>query len=210
MFRHPATQTENTKAMIEKLLSKLQVTVSSQSGSTKTGLDEIFAKAKAANKSVIYTFTPGPFKSKEEMPKGWMETELAVGCTAQLTAFEKSYAKLNAIVFAVNKHSSSYQCGSGGLLATKKFNNLFMISDENGELEKALDLETITLEGKDYLKRFTVAIRPDGEFKLFGLSSPVNDEKAAEHIKAITQFLSPHLEEKDEQSQMHSIRSTQN
>lgn len=192
--------------MIDKLLSKLQVNVSSQSGSTKVGLDELFAKAKAADKSIIYTFTPGPFKSKDEMPKGWMETELAVGCTAQLTAFEKSYARLNAIIFAVNKHSSSYQCGSGGLLAMKKFNNLFMISDEKGELEKALDLKTITLEGKEYLKRFTVAIRPDGEFKLFGLSSPVNDEKAIKHIEEISQFLSPQLEQKEEKSAALSAR----
>ena len=69
-----------------------------------------------------------------------------------------------------------------------------MISDENGELEKLLRFPTITVDDKQYIARFSFVVRPDGAMRVFALSSPVNEQKAGEHIAEINKFISARLE----------------
>lgn len=182
------------------LNSDLEVTVSSINNTEKKRLQQIIKEHQKTGKAVIFTFTPGPFKTSDELPNNWMEINPAIGCTAQLTAFEKAFPHLNAAVFNINTQSSAYQSGENGLLAYKKLNNLFMISDEAGELQKAFDLFTLTIpdqryKNDKYLERFSIVIKPDNKAQIFELSSPVNEFKANEHIKEINQFISPRMQE---------------
>lgn len=201
----------NEKLVENILKSELKVTVSSINGSENTSIKEILDKAKKSNKTVVFTFTPGPFKSAQELPIDWMKTDPAIGCTAQLCAFQKAkgpQANQNqpttrldeAIVYAINKHNVSYQVGKEGLLAIKKLNDLFMLSDENGELENAFGLATISVNGKKYLERFSIAIKPNGAAQIFTLSSPVNDVKAAEHVEGVSRFITLSFEKNIENS----------
>lgn len=191
---------------LKKLLkSDVEVPVSSVEKTEKKHIQQIIQEAQKAGKAVIFTFTPGPFKKSEDLPNDWMNINPAVGCTAQLNAFEKAFKDLNAVVLNVNTQSSENQCGQDGLLAVKKLDNLLMISDEDGTLQKALGLYTLTIpdnryKNDKYLERFTIVIKPNNEAKVFEVTSPVNDMKANYHIQAIEQFLAPQLQEKAEVS----------
>lgn len=190
------------KQIAEKLLkSEIEVEVSSIKGTQHKRIINLIKEAKEAKKSIIFTFTPGPFKSADELPKDWMSNSAAVGCTAQLTAFEKEVTQLDAIVYAVNKQSSEYQCGASGLLAAKKLNNLNMISDKSGKIAEELGLPTIEVNEKSYLQRFSIVIKPNGKScTLEFSSSAVNDMTAKDHIISIAKFIHPVLEESDRKS----------
>lgn len=203
----PKSAVDLYKTVAQKLLdsldSKIEVTVSSVTGSEKKPLKQVFEEAKRAGKALIFTFTPGPFKDAKEVTDQWKATDAACGCTPQLNAFEANFAKLNAVVIAVNKQSSVYQAGTKGtegtegtegvegLLAVKKYHHLLMISDADGSLEKALGLPTITVNEKKYLSRFTIVFNANQQFEVFEISSPVTPAKAELHISQISQFLSP-------------------
>jgi peroxiredoxin len=200
MFSKPISSMQNDESIVDKILkSNLQIAVTSIDTLEVLGINEIIHAAIKSGKAIVFTVTPGPFKSAAELPPDWMQTPAAVGCTAQLTAFEKSFDELNAVVFAVNKQTSAYQ---QSLLAVKGLKNLLMISDATNTLQAALNLATLTVNGKNYDERLSVVIKSNenGKLtgKLFEIASPVNDVKAAEHITAIKNFIAPQLAKVDE------------
>jgi peroxiredoxin len=191
-------------SLVTKLVNcTSQITVSSKNGMKSTTIQELLVEARKAKRAIVFTFTPGPFKSAEELPSDWMTTPAAVGCSAQLSAFEKAMKELKADIYAINKQTSGYQCGSAGLLAAKGFDHLQMISDAEGLLEKELDLPTFEVNGKRYLNRFSVVIKPDDNAKIFELPSPVDADKAQQHVALLTDFIHSELNNQDKKEKEH-------
>jgi len=192
MFSHKpnVNQLDNDDLKNKLLTSELTINVNSINQSQQMTLKQLCQASLNNNKSIIFTFTPGPFKSANELPKGWMDNKFAVGCSLQLSAFEKNYDGLNADVYAINLHNNDYQ---RELLAIKNIPHLKMISDEKNELTRLLNLPTFELEGKNYLKRFSLAINSQGVSQLFELPSSTNAITTTQHLNAVRDFTAPNL-----------------
>ncbi|MBA3660213.1 MAG: hypothetical protein H0W64_00615 [Gammaproteobacteria bacterium] len=197
MFSQTKQKLNHTDIENKFLECDLKVSLNSTNGAEENiSIKEIIARAKEAGKALIITFTPGPFKPEDELPMGWLNNKLAMGCTTQLNHFESALEaeQLNAIVININKHDAVYQAGNQGLLAKKNLRNLWMISDKDNILEQTFGLATIKVNNQSYFERFTLVVTPDGRVKAFDLASPVNDVAAANHIEEINQFIVPKLE----------------
>jgi peroxiredoxin len=177
---------------ISKLLASTQtVALSSILGTKSVNLHTLIEHVTAAGKPVIFTFTPGPFKTSEELPVNWMTTTQALGCSLQLQTFEANFTELGGVVIAVNKQTAGYQAGPNGLLDVKKLPSLKMISDVNNTLEEELELSAMKIQVNEvwYFKRFTIVINADKNARGFLLQSPVNQEIADKHIADIKEFI---------------------
>lgn len=178
----------------------LFVDVSNSAGNHEvTSIADLISDAKQKGRSVIITTMSGPFLKKDGLPASWMDTRCARGCTPQGNAFEgamKENMFPQTDVFVLNIHPIAYQIS---LLEEKQWPHLRTIAfliDEDVTFEhykKELNIPTITVDGKEYLARFSVAVKPDGKTKLFTLESPVNDEIAKRHIESIAEFLKAEL-----------------
>jgi peroxiredoxin len=144
-----------------------------------------------AGKAVIFTFTPGPFKSTDALPADWGITPAANGCTMQLKTFETNFERLNATVININRHPAAYHQGNEGLIKNKGVDHLQMISDENAKIEKLLGLsgEMLSINDNSYFSRFSIVLTPDSRKKIFRLASPVTQEIAEAHINQIDDFI---------------------
>jgi peroxiredoxin len=142
-------------------------------------------------KAVIFTFTPGPFKSTDTLPAHWPVTPAANGCTLQLQTFEANFASLNAAIININRHPASYQRGEEGLIKNKGLDHLMMISDANGNVEELLDLgnDMLNIDSNYYFSRFSIVLTSDGRKAAFRLASPVTQEIADKHIAEIDGFM---------------------
>jgi hypothetical protein len=193
MHMRTRSVTAQFDAVIKKLLgSKQKVKLNSVNNSSETiCINDLIKRNSEAGKATIFTFTSGPFKTTGELPQDWMKTLAVIGCSTQLSVFEKKFAALNAVVIGLNKQSNDYQCGEDGLLAVKVLNSLNMISDEDNKLEKELGLSafTVNVNGKAYFKHFSIVVRPDNVAKGFMLQSPVTDPIMNDHINDINGFM---------------------
>ena len=203
-IRFISTAIKKSEFSLKNFLSNnLPINVSSKMGSQKITIKDLVEKAKLENRPLVFTFTPGPFKDAKELPKSWTAVPDAVGCTLQLNTFNKHFENLAGSVFALNKHTHDYQCGHDGLLAVKNLDNLMMLSITD-DLESNLKLDTILVDDKKYLSRFTIAVKSTGEAQSFPLQGPVNDEKIKKHIEEINCFIMPKLidEERAEMAEL--------
>lgn len=182
------------KTIDEFAESNIEVEVSDINGTVKKTIAELVREAKEKNKAVIFTFTPGPFKTNEELPENWMNTDKAKGCTNQLTILNQAAEELDAIVYAVNKQTSEYQSGPDGLIEKKNLKkNIRMISDSKGKLQEAFNLPTIELPdsrypNSNYFERFSIIYRPDGLRNILKPESPLDVTGAQAHVEALKDF----------------------
>jgi peroxiredoxin len=112
--------------------------------------------------TVAYCY-PLTGRPDQELPRGWDEIPGARGCTPQSCAFRNHHAELRALgarVFGLSTQTSAYQQE-----AAQRLHLPFpLLSDENLELARALDLPTFDAEGMTLVKRVTLIVE-DGEIR---------------------------------------------
>jgi peroxiredoxin len=97
------------------------------------------------------------------LPPGWDDIPGARGCTPQACSYRDAYPKLKQqvnLVFGLSTQSTSYQKELHDRLELP----YEILSDENFELQKALNIPTFEVQGKRLFKRLTLLIR-DGRIE---------------------------------------------
>ena len=108
---------------------------------------------------VIYCY-PMTGQPNVPLPEGWDQIPGARGCTPQSCAFRDYYQELqalNANVFGLSVQSTDYQRE----MATRLHLPFQVLSDEQYQFQKALNLPTFVAAGMTLLKRVTL-ISNDG------------------------------------------------
>jgi peroxiredoxin len=116
----------------------------------------------------------------ETVPDSWNAIPGARGCTPQACSFRDSFSDIKGLgvsqVFGVSTQSPSYQAEVHERLHLP----YDLLSDENLQLQKTLNLPTIDWDGGKLLRRVTLAIR-DG--KIVNVWYPVfPPDKSAEQV----------------------------
>lgn len=188
---HPNDDMPNLNDVIAQFRhSNIEVAVSCNNGTEYKKISDLIDEAMKTNKNAIFTFTPGPFLDASELPDKWMQTPRAIGCTAQLNAFEAAAQEEDSVIYAINKHSSAYQLQ---LLAKKNWPHLFFISDENNVIENTYHLPKINLPDKRYANstyfgRLTFGFKKDGQTAVLIPESPLDAGKAQTHVNDVKNF----------------------
>jgi len=103
---------------------------------------------------VIYCY-PMTGQPNVPLPEGWDQIPGARGCTPQSCAFRDHYQKLqdlNANVFGLSVQGTEYQRE----MATRLHLPFQVLSDEQYQFQKALNLPTFVAAGMTLLKRVTL------------------------------------------------------
>ena len=103
---------------------------------------------------VIYCY-PMTGQPNVPLPEGWDQIPGARGCTPQSCAFRDHYQELqalNANVFGLSVQSTEYQRE----MATRLHLPFQVLSDEQYQFQKALNLPTFVAAGMTLLKRVTL------------------------------------------------------
>jgi peroxiredoxin len=106
-----------------------------------------------AGRLVIYCY-PMTGQPNVPLPEGWDQIPGARGCTPQSCAFRDHYQELqalNANVFGLSFQSTEYQRE----MATRLHLPFQVLSDEQYQFQKALNLPTFVAAGMTLLKRVT-------------------------------------------------------
>ncbi len=106
-----------------------------------------------AGRLVIYCY-PMTGQPNVPLPEGWDQIPGARGCTPQSCAFRDHYQELqalNANVFGLSVQSTDYQRE----MATRLHLPFQVLSDEQYQFQKALNLPTFVAAGMTLLKRVT-------------------------------------------------------
>ena len=106
-----------------------------------------------AGRLVIYCY-PMTGQPNVPLPEGWDQIPGARGCTPQSCAFRDHYQELQAIhanVFGLSVQSTEYQRE----MATRLHLPFQVLSDEQHQFQKALNLPTFVAAGMTLLKRVT-------------------------------------------------------
>jgi peroxiredoxin len=106
-----------------------------------------------AGRLVIYCY-PMTGQPNVPLPEGWDQIPGARGCTPQSCAFRDHYQELqalNANVFGLSVQSTEYQRE----MATRLHLPFQVLSDEQYQFQKALNLPTFVAAGMTLLKRVT-------------------------------------------------------
>ena len=112
-----------------------------------------------AGRLVIYCY-PMTGQPNVPLPEGWDQIPGARGCTPQSCAFRDHYQELqalNANVYGLSVQSTDYQRE----MATRLHLPFQVLSDEQYQFQKALNLPTFVAAGMTLLKRVTL-ISHDG------------------------------------------------
>ncbi len=91
------------------------------------------------------------------LPPGWDDIPGARGCTPQACSYRDAYPKLShsfTNIFGVSTQSNEYQKELHDRLELP----YEILSDENFELQKSLNLPTFEVEGRKLLKRLTLIV----------------------------------------------------
>ena len=107
-----------------------------------------------AGRLVIYCY-PMTGQPNVPLPEGWDQIPGARGCTPQSCAFRDHYQELqalNANVFGLSVQSTDYQRE----MATRLHLPFQVLSDEQYQFQKALNLPTFVAAGMTLLKRVTL------------------------------------------------------
>jgi peroxiredoxin len=89
------------------------------------------------------------------LPTGWDNIPGARGCTPQSNAYKQAHPALKALgvqIFGLSTQDSAYQQEMAERLQLP----FAVLSDEDLQFQKALDLPTFVVEGKTLLKRLTL------------------------------------------------------
>jgi len=187
---------KNREIKLDNVISStIPVEVSTASSTRSIPLNQLLSESFDNNKPVVITFTPGPFQDNDPLPADWKIVPAANGCTTQLKTFEANFERLNATVFAINKHPASYH---QRLIKDKKLTHVQMISDAKAELETLFNLEHELLFINDnyYFPRFSLVLIPTADGIISSrvpLQSPVTDKIAENHIQEIEELIHPEL-----------------
>jgi len=106
-----------------------------------------------AGRLVIYCY-PMTGQPNVPLPEGWDQIPGARGCTPQSCAFRDHYQELQALhanVFGLSVQSTEYQRE----MATRLHLPFQVLSDEQYQFQKALNLPTFVAAGMTLLKRLT-------------------------------------------------------
>ena len=128
---------------------------------TSTSGDQVDLSALTGT-TVVYCY-PLTGRPDQELPGGWDEIPGARGWTPQSCAFRDHHAELRdlgARVFGLSTQTSAYQQEAAQRLHLP----FALLSDENLELARALDLPTFDAEGMTLVKRVTLIVE-DGEIR---------------------------------------------
>ena len=107
-----------------------------------------------AGRLVIYCY-PMTGQPNVPLPEGWDQIPGARGCTPQSCSFRDHYQELQAIhanVFGLSVQSTEYQRE----MATRLHLPFQVLSDEQYQFQKALNLPTFVAAGMTLLKRVTL------------------------------------------------------
>ena len=113
-------------------------------------------------RTVIYCY-PMTGQPNVPLPEGWDQIPGARGCTPQSCAYRDHYQELqalNANVYGLSVQSTDYQRE----MATRLHLPFQVLSDEQYQLQKALNLPTFVAAGMTLLKRVTL-ISNDGHIE---------------------------------------------
>ena len=111
---------------------------------------------------VLYCY-PRSGTPNTSLPEGWDQIPGARGCTPQSCAYRDHYQEikvLGAEVFGLSTQATAYQKEMVGRLHLP----FPVLSDEQFEFQRALNLPTFKVAGMTLLKRLTMIIR-DGEIE---------------------------------------------
>ena len=111
---------------------------------------------------VLYCY-PRTGTPNTQLPEGWDQIPGARGCTPQSCAYRDHYQEikvLGAEVFGLSTQATAYQKEMVGRLHLP----FRILSDEQFEFQRALNLPTFKVAGMTLLKRLTMIIR-DGEIE---------------------------------------------
>ena len=111
---------------------------------------------------VLYCY-PRTGTPNTSLPEGWDQIPGARGCTPQSCAYRDHYQEIKALgaeVFGLSTQATAYQKEMVGRLHLP----FSVLSDEQFEFQRALNLPTFKVAGMTLLKRLTMIIR-DGEIE---------------------------------------------
>ena len=111
---------------------------------------------------VLYCY-PRTGTPNTQLPEGWDQIPGARGCTPQSCAYRDHYQEIKALgaeVFGLSTQATAYQKEMVGRLHLP----FPVLSDEQFEFQRALNLPTFKVAGMTLLKRLTMIIR-DGEIE---------------------------------------------
>jgi peroxiredoxin len=113
-------------------------------------------------RTVLFCY-PRTGRPDEELPPGWNSIPGARGCTPEACGFRDAHARfadIGARVVALSTQSPEYQAE----MAERLHLPFPVLSDEDLELTRALDLPTFETQGWTLLKRLTLVI-DDGRIR---------------------------------------------
>jgi len=107
---------------------------------------------------VVYAYPKTGRPDADVIPEGWAEIPGARGCTPEACGFRDHYQELRdagaADVFGLSLQTTDYQREARDRLELP----FEFLSDADGELTRALDLPTFTVEGETFLERLTLVL----------------------------------------------------
>ena len=121
--------------------------------------------AAATGTTVVYCY-PLTGRPGRDLPPGWDDIPGARGCTPQSCAFRDHHAELKELgarVFGLSAQDSAYQREAAERLHLP----FLLLSDENLEFARALELPTFEAEGMTLVKRLTLVVEGGEILKVF-------------------------------------------
>jgi len=112
--------------------------------------------------TVVYCY-PLTGRPDRDLPAGWDDIPGARGCTPQSCAFRDHHAELKDLgvrVFGLSTQDTAYQREASARLHLP----FPLLSDENLDLARALELPTFEAEGMTLIKRLTMIVE-DGQIR---------------------------------------------
>jgi peroxiredoxin len=137
--------------------------------------------SKLRGRTVVYIY-PRTGVPGQASPQGWDQIPGARGCTPQSCAFRDHFAELKRLgvahLYGLSTQDSDYQSE-----AVERLHLPFpLLSDQNLELTRALELPTFTVAGMTLLKRMALVIDDGAITKVFYPVFP--PDKNAEEVIA--------------------------
>ncbi|MGH3090199.1 MAG: peroxiredoxin [Rubrobacteraceae bacterium] len=125
-----------------------------------------------SGRTVLYCY-PMTGRPDRDLPENWDDIPGARGCTPESCAFRDLHAEFRSLgvrVFGMSTQSTDYQREAVERLGLQ----YELLSDENLEFAKALNLPTFEVEGMSLIKRLTMIIRDGRVEKVFYPVFPPN------------------------------------
>lgn len=106
---------------------------------------------------VVYAY-PRTGKPGVENPEGWDRIPGARGCSSQACSYRDHFSELKALGVASVFGLSTQTPGGQREMAQRLHIPFAVLSDESLKLTRAMNLPTFSIDGRMFLKRFTLVI----------------------------------------------------